>query len=88
MADVVVTKSVLQNVVGFVDGDTRTITIDNPAASIASGDATAKAAVQAWFDYAKTNNILIGDKAGAALEELQSSKVIDSTSTMLDLSTD
>ena len=86
MADIITNKVVLQNVMGFVDGDTRTITIVNPADSIAAGDATAAAAVQAWADYAKDNELLIGDKQGAQLEEILSSKVIDGTTTVLDLS--
>lgn len=86
MADISATKSVLQNVVEFADGDTRTINLDNPADSIKAGDSGAIAAVQAWADYAVTHNILIGDKAGTALTGIRSSKVIDSTDTVLDLS--
>lgn len=79
MADIVTTKKVLQTVEEFTDGDTRTINIDNPIDSITAAD------VQAWHDFAKDNNLLIGDKAGAALDKIRSSKVIDSKQTILDL---
>ena len=79
MADIIKTKKVLQNVFEFTDGDTRTLNIDNPIDSLTS------AQVQEWADYAKTNNILIGDKAGAALDNIKSSVVIDKEQTILDL---
>lgn len=88
MADVIKVTSVLQNVFEFADGDTRTVTLDNPADSIKAGDSVAAAAVQSWADYAKTNNLIIGDKSGAALSGIISSKVIEGTSTSLDLTTD
>ena len=79
MADIIKNKKVLQNVFEFTDGDTRTLNIDNPIDSLTS------AQVQEWADYAKTNNILIGDKAGAALDGIKSSVVVDNEQTILDL---
>jgi len=79
MADIIKNKKVLQNVFEFADGDTRTLNIDNPIDSLTS------AQVQEWADYAKTNNILIGDKGGAALDGIKSSVVVDNEQTILDL---
>ena len=79
MADVITSKSVLQNVFEFEDEDTRTVNVLNPVDSLTA------AQVQAWADFAKDNNLIIGDKAGALLTGIQSSKRIDSTQTKLDL---
>lgn len=79
--DITTTKSTLHNVFGFADGDTRTLNLDNPVESLTS------AQVQAWADYAKTNNLLIGDKAGALLDDIKSSVIIDNEQTVLDLTT-
>ena len=82
MADITTNKSTLQNVFGFVDGDTRTVNLDNPK------DTLTTAQVQEWADYAKDHNLLIGDKAGALLDGIKSSKKIDKLSTKLDLTND
>lgn len=79
MADIVTTKSTLQNVFRFTDGDTRSLNIDDPHSSVTTAD------VQAWAAYAKEHNLLIGDKAGAALDDIISSKIVDSTKTIVDL---
>ena len=80
MADIITEKNTLHNVFDFVDGDTRTINLDNPNDSITTAD------VRAWADFAKTNKLLIGDKTGAALDDIKSSKVIKSRQTIVDLS--
>lgn len=79
MADIITNKSVLSNVFGFEDEDTRTVNLLNPVDSLTAED------VQAWADYAKEHNLIIGDKAGADLSGILSSKRIDNTQTKLDL---
>ena len=79
MADIIKTKNVLTNVFSFADGDTRTLNLDNPNDSITAAD------VQAWGDFAKNNNLILGDKAGAVLEGIISSKILERTETTLDL---
>lgn len=75
--DTVTTKSTLQNIFEFADGDTRTINIDDPNDSI---DA---AAVQTWADFAIDNQIFLGDKTGALPTALKSSKKLDATATKM-----
>ena len=50
MADVVKTKGILSLVASFTDGDDRTITVDNPAATVTG------AQVNALGTIAKNNN--------------------------------
>ena len=83
MADVIKTESTLQIVADFVDGDTRTISIDNPKA--AYSEAQFASAVKDFASYCKTNNVLIGDKAGADFATISSVKIISNTENTLDL---
>ena len=80
MADITKTKGTLQLVAEFTDGDDRTITVDNPKATLTA------AAINAVATYAKNNNILIGDKAGADFSRFKSAKKIAQTTKYLDLS--
>lgn len=79
MADIITTKSTLQNVFTFADNDTRTVNVDDPHDSITAAD------VQDWVDFAVDKKILIGDKTGAALTGIKTAKVIDATATKLDI---
>lgn len=80
MADKTITSSTLQVVAGFVDGDDRTINLDNPntAINLAQG-------VKNLETYTKTNQVIIGDKAGAAFKEFKSATIIDKTVVKFDL---
>lgn len=80
MADKVTTTKTLQLVAGFTDGDDRTINLDNPntAINLAQG-------VVNLGNYTKTNNVILGDKAGADFKEFKSAKIIDKTVTKFDL---
>ena len=80
MADKITTTSTLQMVAEFADGDDRTINLDNPntAINLAQG-------VVNLGNYAKTNQVIIGDKADAAFKEFKSAKVIDKTIVKFDL---
>ena len=80
MADKITQTKTLQMVAGFIDGDDRTINLDNPntAINLAQG-------VVNLGNYAKTNQVIIGDKADAAFKEFKSAKVIDKKVTKFDL---
>ncbi len=80
MADITKTKGTLQLVAEFTDGDDRTITVDNPKATLTAAEINAVSA------YAKNNNILLGDKAGADFSRFKSAKKIAQTTKYLDLS--
>lgn len=79
MADVVKTSGTLQIVAEFVDEDDRSITFDNPKATITAAE------VNALSSFIKTNNILLGDKDGADFSRVKSAKKIQSTVKYLDL---
>lgn len=78
--DIITTKSTLQNVFEFADGDMRTVNVDDPK------DTLTAAAVQEWAAFAVDNQILLGDKTAAALSGIKSSKKINAVNTNLDLS--
>ena len=80
MADKITQTKTLQMVAGFVDGDDRTINLDNPNTAI-----NLAAGVVNLGNYCKTNQVIIGDKAGAAFKEFKSAKVIDKKVTKFDL---
>ena len=63
----------------FYDGDTRTLTVDNPAGGLSSGD------LHAFESVIKSKNILIGDKTGAAFVGFNTAKVVEKTKINVDL---
>lgn len=75
MADTIKTTKQLKLLAGFVDGDDRTLSLDNPRAGLSKADITA-------ID----GNVLIGDKNGAAFKEWKSAKIVEQQTTILDLS--
>lgn len=79
MADVVKSTGTLQIVAEFTDGDDRTLTLDNPAATVTA------AAINAASDYAKTHELIIGND-NATLVGFISAKKKTTTETTLDLS--
>lgn len=80
MADKVKTISQLKLVAGFVDGDDRTLALDNPRGGLSKADITAlnEGALAC----------IVGDKDGAAFKEWKSAKVFNQTTTYLDLTVD
>ncbi|MBR4152180.1 MAG: hypothetical protein IKT98_04410 [Selenomonadaceae bacterium] len=82
MADKVSTSYTVSMVAEFSDGDTRTITQDKPVENTAS----LVSAINAFSAYVKTNNILVGDKAGGAFMGVKEAKIRTTTSTKFDLS--
>lgn len=80
MADKTTTTTTLSVVAGFEDGDERTLNFDNPNTAINLGNA-----VHSLGSYAATNQIILGDKAGAAFTEFKSAKLITKQKTVFDL---
>lgn len=80
MADLIRQTSNLTLVLGFKDEDDRTITLDNPKATVTPAE------VLECESYFKANNVFIGDKAGAAFDRIKSAKKVSNTSIIYDLS--
>lgn len=79
MADITTNSSVLKIENLFVDGDTRTITLKNPTATIAQAD------IQSLDSYLRDNNLLIGDKWGGNFGRIVEVKTVTTTRKFLDL---
>jgi hypothetical protein len=79
MSDKVTTSKELKINMTFVDGDSRTITVDNPKDSLTAAQINAVAAI------AKTTQAVIGDKAGAAFHEFDTAKITEKETCVLDL---
>ena len=77
MPDIIKTTNDLKVLVGFVDEDDRTITINNPKANLT------------WSDIASLEsaaaNVLIGDKYAAKFSRVKTAKYVDNTITTLDI---
>ena len=79
MADVVVNSSELKLETYYVDGDTRTITVKNPADSVGS------AQIEALQTFMQTNQPLIGDKLGAAFGKISKATKVTTSEDYLDI---
>lgn len=79
MADVIKTKNTLSLEQEFTDGDTRTITLDNPSPTITA------AAINEISEFNKLNQCTKGDKAGANFLRFRSAKITVGSTTYLDL---
>lgn len=80
MADKLKTTRTMTLLAGFADGDDRTITIENPNASI-----NLAAAVVDLEKYLKENSVIIGDKAGAEFTSFKTAKLVTKSVTKLDI---
>ena len=78
MADKTRTSYQLKLLAGFTDGDTRTITIDNPRGNLTKSDINAINTLAA--------NVLIGDKYGSQFGAFKEAGIYNTTTTELDLS--
>lgn len=74
MADTIKNEVTLQAVMNFGDGDTRTISVNEPQDSITS------AQIEDLSDYIAANQVFIGDKAGAPFVKI--SKAFKRTSSI------
>ena len=79
MADTRKETYILKIKLGFADGDTRTINLDNPR-----NDLTA-AEIYQVSQFIKNINLLLGDKYGADSAGILTADVVESTKTILDL---
>ena len=77
MADTVKTSNQLKLVAGFADGDERTISIDNPSATVSA------AAIKALDSLA--SGVIIGDKYGAAFKRFKDAGIQETTTVQLDI---
>ena len=81
MADTITSSQVVSMEIEFTDGDTRTITQNDPI----QDQASLIAAINDFGNYAKTNQLLIGDKIGAPMSYLRSAKITNKTVAKFDL---
>lgn len=79
MADIHKESYVLKIKLGFADGDTRTINLDNPR-----NDVTA-AEIHELSQFIKENNLLLGDKYGADSAGILTADKVQTAKTTLDL---
>ncbi len=79
MADITKTTNKLSILTSYSDGDTRTITLDNPKASIAASE------IDSLNAFIADNNLLIGDKSGANFTAITEARIIETTTKYLDL---
>lgn len=79
MADIVKTEKTLRIDTVFVDGDTRSITLKNPKATIQSSE------IAELNAFMQANNILIGDKAQGTFGRIKSATTVDKQSIQLDI---
>ena len=79
LADVVKSSYILKIKLGFADGDTRIINLDNPKSNLQASQ------VHELSQFIKTNNLLIGDKYGADSAGILYADIVESMKTTLDL---
>lgn len=84
MADTTTTTNELKIENLFVDGDTRTITLKNPKATIETSEITALETLIKNGDG--TTSILIGDKYGSDFKQIWEVRKTSKTTTDFDLS--
>ena len=73
MADTLTTTNTLKISMGFVDGDTRTITLKNPSTTMVSGD------IEALETWMLSNQPVIGDKWGGTFAKIASATKVNTT---------
>ena len=79
MADVYKQTYVLKIKLGFADGDTRTINLDNPKSNLQASE------VNELSQFIKNNNLLLGDKYGADSAGILTADIVESMKVTLDL---
>lgn len=79
MADKVKSTYILKIKLGFADGDTRIINLDNPRNDLTAED------VYTVSEFIKNNNLLLGDKSGADSSGILTADIVKSTKTTLDI---
>ena len=79
MADTRKETYILKIKLGFADGDTRTINLNNPQPDLEASD------IYELSQFIKENNLLLGDKYGADSAGILTADIVESTKTTLDL---
>ena len=79
MADKVKSSYILKIKLGFADGDTRVINLDNPRNDLTASE------IHSLSNFIKENNLLLGDKIGADSAGILTADKIASTKTTLDI---
>lgn len=79
MADTITTSQYANFELYFVDGDTRTLTVNN------TGSGLSAAAIGDLNTFIQTNNLLIGDRAGATFGKISKVTRVDQTTTKVEL---
>ena len=79
MADTYKSTYAIKIKFGFVDGDTRTINLDNPKNNLQASQ------IHELSNFIKNNNLLIGDKYGADSNGILYADIIESTKITLDI---
>ena len=80
MADVYKTTDNLIIEFGFIDGDTRTISLRSPKNNLAESD------IESLDTFIRENNILIGDREGSDFRSIKKAVKRTTTTIYLDLS--
>ena len=79
LADIVKSSNILKIKLGFADGDTRTINLDNPRNDLEASE------IYNLSQFIKNNNLLLGDKIGADSAGILTADVVESTKVTLDI---
>ena len=79
MADIYKQSYILKIKLGFADGDTRTINLDNPKNNLQASE------IHELSNFIKNNNLLLGDKYGADSAGILYADIVESAKTTLDL---
>ena len=79
MSDIYKQSYILKIKLGFADGDTRTINLDNPRNDLQASE------IHELSNFIKTNNLLLGDKYGADSAGILTADIVQSAKTTLDL---
>lgn len=79
MADKTTTTDILKIELLFIDGDTRTLSLNNPRSNLTEADITALETVIA------TNNLFVGDKYGGAFKRIEKATKTRTVRTILDI---
>ena len=79
MSDIYKQSYILKIKLGFADGDTRTINLDNPRNDLTATE------IYEVSQFIKNNNLLLGDKYGADSAGILTADIVQSAKTTLDL---
>ena len=79
MSDVMTFSQVLKISAGYVDGDTRVFNIRDPRSDLTAAD------IENYSNFIAANNLLIGDKTGAAFGKISLARRVNTTTIKLDI---